>query len=133
MEKLFLATRPPEPTSVLKLYRNGILANPILSARWNYGSFDFVSSLISLFIAWALLIAVLVFFFTFVRGGIAWINAGGDEKKVEEAQGKLTGALIGLGLVFLIFMILRLIGLFFGIDSLKNTLRLTMPTLPALF
>ena len=76
-----------------------------------------------------LVAAALIFFFILIVGGIRWILSGGDENQVKEARAQITNALIGLGLVFLIFMVLRLIGLFFGIDSLENNLKLTMPTL----
>lgn len=61
-------------------------------------------------------IAVLVFFFMFIVGGIQWMTSGGDKAATESAKGKLTAALIGLIIVFAVYAILTLIKTFFGFD-----------------
>jgi len=61
-------------------------------------------------------IAILVFFFMFIIGGIQWMTSGGDKAATESARGKLTAALIGLIIVFAVYAILTLIKTFFGFD-----------------
>ena len=53
----------------------------------------------------------------------------GDKGKLETAQREITQAAIGIGALFSIFAILKLIGIVFGIESLQNSLRLTLPSL----
>jgi len=65
-----------------------------------------------------MLIVALVFFFMLILGGLKWVMAGGDEKKVGEARGQITNALIGLAIVFAAWAIMKLIGTLFGIDIL---------------
>lgn len=81
--------------------------------------------IVSAVILFALVIAALVFFFMLLWGGIQWILAGGDKQKTEEARGRITGALIGLVIVFAAWAILSLASTFLG-TSLTN---LTIPTI----
>ena len=57
-----------------------------------------------------------VLFFTFVGGGFTWATAGGDAKKLQQAQFILTFAIVG----FVVFasgtLILQLIKQFTGVD-----------------
>lgn len=62
------------------------------------------------------IIAALAFFFMFILGGIQYITSGGEKTATESARGRITAALIGLIIVFLIYAILKLIENFFGFD-----------------
>ncbi len=104
------------------------IENPILPEEWSKGEVGFVNKLIQFALSWAFLIAILFFFFVFILGGIKWITAGGDENKVKAAKAQITNALIGLLVVFCLFAILKLIGLFFGLESLQELL-IKVPTL----
>lgn len=66
-----------------------------------------------------LVIAALAFFFTLVIGGIQWILSGGDKTGAESARKKITGALVGLAIVFLAWAIAYLINQLFGINVLN--------------
>ncbi|MCX7928483.1 MAG: pilin [Patescibacteria group bacterium] len=81
--------------------------------------------IVSALILFALVIAALVFFFMLLWGGIEWILAGGDKNKTEEARGRITGALIGLVIVFAAWAIVNLASTFLG-TSLTN---LTIPNI----
>ncbi len=116
------------PTAAPAVTVPGQIHNPLLNADWNNGQVGFLNKLITVFLGWGLLIAVLVFVFVFLFGGIGWILAGGDENKVKAARGRLTSGLVGISIVFLLFMFLKLIGTVFGIGNLEN-LRLTVPVL----
>lgn len=60
-------------------------------------------------------VAVVVFFFLLLFGGIRWITAGGDKEALAKAQGTITSALIGIVIVFSAWAILSLVKYFFGI------------------
>jgi len=87
----------------------------------NLSAGGIISGAISL----ALILVALVFFFILVIGGLRWITSGGDEKKVGEARGQITNALIGLAIVFAAWAIMKLIGTVFGITILGD---LTIPS-----
>ena len=74
-----------------------------------------------------LFIGFIYFLVTFILGGISWIASEGDEGKVKEARDKITNAIIGLGLVFSVFVIVKLLGQVFGITALEN---LGLPLVP---
>ena len=75
-----------------------------------------VGGIISGAINLVLIVVSLVFFFILVTGGLKWVTSGGDEKKVGEARGQITNALIGLAIVFASWAIMKLISTLFGID-----------------
>lgn len=61
-------------------------------------------------------VAVVIFFFMLVIGGIRWISSGGDKTQTESAKNQITASIIGLVLVLSAYAIVNLIGLFFGFD-----------------
>lgn len=65
----------------------------------------------------ALVIAFAIFVFLLIFAGIQWITAGGDKAKVESAQKKLTGAIIGIIIVISAWAILGLVKNFFNLSS----------------
>jgi hypothetical protein len=81
--------------------------------------FGFFQKLIPNLIGLAFIVGVLIFFFVFVSAAIQWISSGGEKASIEAARGKLMNAVIGLVLLLLVFMIIKLIEAFFGIDILK--------------
>jgi len=74
-----------------------------------------------------LVFGVLVFLIYFFMGAFAWIMSQGEEAKVKEARDRITNALIGLFLVFLLFVILKFVGAIFGLDWLGT---LSLPLIP---
>jgi len=70
----------------------------------------FIQKLVPTTITIALTLGVLIFFFNVLMGGVAYINSGGDKAKTEAARSKITNALIGIVLMFLVFMVLTLVG-----------------------
>ncbi|MDO8488220.1 MAG: hypothetical protein Q7S31_02800 [bacterium] len=71
------------------------------------------------FISLALGIAGAITFFMLLIGSVQWIMAGGDKEATEKARKRITNALIGLALVFMIFAIIRLVEDIFGIPITK--------------
>lgn len=66
-----------------------------------------------------LILAVIIFFFLLVFGGIKWISSGGDKMKVEDAKKTVTNALIGLLIVFAVFAIILMIEAIFRVEILR--------------
>lgn len=88
----------------------------------------FISDLISTIIELLLFIAAIVFIFQFLMGAIQWITSEGDKTKLEKARSQIQNSLTGLFIAFIVFVVLFLIGHFFGIESLK-TFTLQWPTI----
>jgi hypothetical protein len=53
-------------------------------------------------------------FLMFIVGGFSFLFSAGDQKKLEQARGTLTNAIIGLVVVVSAYLILRVIGTFTG-------------------
>ncbi len=78
-----------------------------------------VNRLLSAGFTVAVVLAVVFVFGMLIMGGYAWITAGGDKAKVEEARTRITNALIGLAIVASAFALIALVGNFFGV-SISN-------------
>lgn len=97
------------------LLPDGSKLNPIGGTQGAYATVE----LIQKFITFGFLIASLLFVFWFILGGIKWITSGGDKNKVEEARGTVTNAIVGLFVLFALYMVLRLLETFFDINVLQ--------------
>ena len=64
-------------------------------------------------------VAGIWFIFLLITGGIAWMTAGGDKVKVEDAQKRLTTGLIGLIVVVGGIYLADLFGYLLGLDLLN--------------
>ena len=80
---------------------------------------DMFSHLVSIIIGVLSVIAGLYFVFQFILGAFGWITSGGDKAKVQEAQKKITNAVIGLAVVLISVFIIDLVGLLLGINILS--------------
>ena len=75
----------------------------------NFEQGNLIGNLIQL----VFIVAVLVALFFLLYGGIRWIAAGGDKTQIEGAREAITGALIGLVIVFLAYFIVNIVIRFF--------------------
>lgn len=100
-----------------------MITNPVVTTSGD--GLTLTQKLIPYAIQWGFIIGIVIFFFMFIIGAIKWISSGGDKGKLEEAKTTITNALIGLVVLFSVFIILKLIGVFFDV----NLLNLTLPTL----
>jgi len=57
------------------------------------------------------------FFIMLLIGGVNYLFAGGDQKKLEKAKGTLTAAIIGLIIIAVSYLILMLISEFTGVSD----------------
>lgn len=74
------------------------------------------------------IVGTIYFIWHVVMSAYHMISSQGDPKKWEEAQKSLTYSVVGIVTVFSIFIILKFIGIVFGITSLE-TLEIAWPTL----
>jgi len=59
-------------------------------------------------------------FIMFLVGGFGFLFSSGDPKKLEQARGTLSNAVMGLVIIVAAFLILRIISVFTGIDTLTT-------------
>lgn len=52
---------------------------------------------------------------SFIWGGISWIMSGGNKESLQKARLRIVYGIVGLGLVFLSFLIVQFLGDFFGV------------------
>ena len=65
-------------------------------------------------------LAGVALFLMFVVSGFSFLFSGGDPKKLEQARGTLTNAIIGLVIIVAAYLILRLIGVFTGVTDITT-------------
>jgi len=66
--------------------------------------------------------AGVAFFFMFVIGGIKWILSAGDKEKIEGAKKQISSAIVGLVLILLVFAVVGLFNILFGINLVEFNL-----------
>lgn len=80
---------------------------------------DFLQAFIPKLINIGFIVAVIIFVFVILLGGISWMSAGGDKQKVEDARGKITNGIIGLFVVFFVFVIISVVEILFGVKIMQ--------------
>lgn len=75
-----------------------------------------------------MLVAVIYFIWNVVMAGYHLISTEGDPKKLETAKNQLTYAILGIAVVFMVFALLKFIGVVTGVTGLEN-LQIAWPTL----
>ncbi|MBI3385031.1 hypothetical protein HY030_02460 [Candidatus Gottesmanbacteria bacterium] len=81
-------------------------------------NFDCLNTIFSKILGIAVSGASMVFFVMIISGGIKWLTSAGDPKDIENAQGRITFALLGFGLMILSWLILKFIKEFTGTNVL---------------
>lgn len=66
-------------------------------------------------VAGILLLIYLIF------GGFQYLTSAGDPKKAQEAQSKITQAVIGFVIIFASYWIVQMIAAVFGLEAIKQT------------
>lgn len=102
--------------------RLAAVTNPALKNSY-FSSPDQAGAGLAFYIAqiWRSLVVVgaLAFLIYFIWGSLEWLMSGGDKGKVEAAQKKITGALIGLTLLVISFAIVAFVENVLGIEILN--------------
>lgn len=79
------------------------------------GLFTAGQNIIQLLFGLAFFFAAIVALFALVYAGYNWMEAGGDKQKLVVAKETIIYVIIGLIVIFLSFLIINLIGGFFGV------------------
>lgn len=95
------------------------LSIPAGSGFSNLQNLD-ANRLVSMTINLVMIIAVILFFFMLLFGGIRWMLSGGDQGRVDAAKSQIISALVGLTIVFSVYAISQFIGVTFGVDILSG-------------
>lgn len=64
-------------------------------------------------------LAGLAAFVVLIVGGFQYLTSSGDPKKTQEAQGVITGAIIGIIVTLAVFLIFKLLSFITGVDLLQ--------------
>lgn len=82
----------------------------------NFFGFTCIWNIVSNLTSVVFILGGIAFFVMLVLGGLEWSMSSGDKVKVENAQKKITNALIGLAIIASSWAIYLLVLDFFGID-----------------
>ncbi len=97
-----------------------IINNPVLPKVYATTSpTQTFSAFLQTVITLLFIVAVLYFLTYFIFGGFNLLTSEGEKGKVEAGRNQLTYAFFGLVIIFCSFLVLKLIGLIFGIDILN--------------
>lgn len=97
-----------------------MITNPTLGSFSGTKGEVFFSGFFGKLIELALIAGSIIFLFMLIMGAISWISSGGDKGAAEQAKSRVTNALIGIIVLFAVFAIVNLIGVFFGGLNLLN-------------
>jgi hypothetical protein len=106
----------------------------LLSAIYDYGSIGGIGNIgnigtyagarsvfidtISKIIGVLTLLGSLWFIFQLITAAISWIGSGGDKQALQNAQKRITNAVLGLLIVIFAYTIIALVAYFLGFDFL---------------
>ncbi len=76
-----------------------------------------LETLFANFVRTIVAISGVALFIMFVVAGFTYLFAGGDQKKMEQARGTLTNAVIGLVVIVAAYLIIRIISVFTGVGE----------------
>lgn len=82
----------------------------------NFFGYTCIGHLVSNAVAAAFIVSGIAFFGLFVWGGVDWLMSGGDKGKIEQAQKRISAALIGLAIVASSYAVYTIVLTFFGIN-----------------
>lgn len=104
--------------------------NPILKNSDTIAAepIKYTNSVIQTVFTLFLMVGTIYFIWHVVMSAYHMISSQGDPKKWEEAQKSLLYSIVGIMVVFSIFIILRFVGIVFGIESLSS-LQIIWPTI----
>ena len=78
-----------------------------------------LNSMVSNLLGLITILAGLFFVLQFALGAMKWIQASGDQQKVQAAQKQLTNAALGLIIVVVAYFLIGILGVVLGFDILN--------------
>ena len=79
-----------------------------------------LGALLSTVLNFILGVGAFLMFLFLVIGGLRYIFSGGDEKAIAAAKGQITVAIVGFLIIFLSFVIIRIIEFLTGLDIVSG-------------
>jgi Type IV secretion system pilin len=98
------------------------ITNPALENYGDGSGSQNLGELIGALYSTAIMVGGLALFIYLIWGGINWLTAGGNEKKLESAKDTIVNAIIGMALLIGVAAIVALLSELFGIDLLNPVL-----------
>ena len=95
-----------------------VITNPVIQGSGQGGKEaggTIVGKIISATIGFLFIIGAIFAFLNLIVGGMAWISASGDKQKLENAQQRITQAIIGLVILAAAWALMTLVSAFTGI------------------
>lgn len=83
------------------------------------GAISRFNNIISLVLAVLTVSAGLWFIFQVFGGALAWLGSGGEKQALQNAQKRISNAIVGLLVVVLSYALISIIGRIFGLDILQ--------------
>lgn len=105
------------------------ITNPFLGSAYDATNpVGTLSSLVTTIITVLITLAILYFVVYFILSGYNFITSEGDKNTLEIAKKQATYAALGISVVFSVFVVVKILGIVFGIPDLKNLI-LQVPTM----
>jgi hypothetical protein len=76
-----------------------------------------VGGIISAFLPYIFVFAGLGLLIYLILGGFQLMTSGGDPKAIEQAKGKITGAVIGFIIIFVSYWLIKILQIVFGLPQ----------------
>lgn len=99
---------------VSKVWAQGI-TNPVLPGIGSQPGAESLGKIISAVLGIMLVVGFILAFLHLIFGAVAWITSSGDKGKLENAQSRITQAIVGLIIMAALWAIMLLVGEFTGI------------------
>ena len=95
---------------------NGI---PFLSAPGS-NAWEVFRGILSLAIGVMTVVGFIWFFFLIVTAAISWMSSGGEKNKIQEAQKRITNAIVGIVLLVSATLLIRVLEVILGVNILSG-------------
>lgn len=93
---------------------SGCFASTNIDPKQDVATFQCIVPLVSKLVVALFELAGVALFIMLLYGGFTFLLSSGDQKKLEQAHGTLTNAIIGLVVIVSSYLILKTIGVFTG-------------------
>lgn len=91
-----------------------------IEVKGNLEGSPFLGSILSDAMEFVFIFAGVGLFLMLLAAGFAFLTSAGDPKKLSQAQGRLTNALLGFVIIFAAYWMVKIFGTIFGLDSVKD-------------
>lgn len=90
-----------------------------LGGQYGFGNINSVGEGFSRLVTPGFAIATTIVAFSLIFGGFKYLTSGGDKEQVESAKNLITHAIIGFILLIFMFLVLKFLPEYFGLEGFK--------------